>query len=71
MYKTVKVRPNDVREVIEIKLQILHYKGPAYWIREPLRPIISHNAQLSTNRSGPNILAQLSAEKQWVGGGGV
>ncbi len=26
---------------------------------------------LSTNRSGPNILTQLYAEKQWGGGGGV
>ncbi len=27
MYKTVKVRPTDVREVREIKLQILHLKA--------------------------------------------
>jgi hypothetical protein len=32
---------------------------------------MSRNARPSTNRSMPNILAQLSAEKQWVGDGGV
>jgi hypothetical protein len=44
---------------------------PAYWIREPLRSLNSRNTRPLTNRSVPNILAQLSAEKQWVGGGGV
>ncbi len=42
------------------------------WIWEPAKALISGNAWLSANRSGQNILAQLSKEKQWVGGkGGV
>ncbi len=45
--------------------------GPAYWIWDPLRTLVSRNTLPSTNRSVPNILAQLSPEKQWVGGGGV
>jgi hypothetical protein len=51
--------------VSETKLQKFAFIGPAYWIWEPLalRPIISRNAR-------PNILAQLSAEKQLVGEGG-
>ncbi len=35
-----------------------------------LRTLIYRNAGLSTNRSVPKIIAQLSPEKQWVGGGG-
>ncbi len=40
--------------------------GHAYWIWEPLRPLISRNARLSTNRSGRNILAP--AEYSRAGG---
>jgi hypothetical protein len=48
------------------------FVGPAYWIpvSELLRTLISPNAWPLTNTSVPNILAQLSAEKQWVEGGG-
>jgi hypothetical protein len=35
-----------------------------------LKALLTRNARPSINRSVPNILAQLSAEKQWVGGGG-
>ncbi len=44
--------------------------GPAYWIWDPLRTLISRKTRPSTNRSVPNILAQLSAEKRGGGGGG-
>ncbi len=57
--------------VRETKLPNFAFISPAYWIWEPLLPLISPNARLPTKRSGPNILAQLSAEKQWVGGWGV
>jgi hypothetical protein len=41
---------------------------PCLLVWEPLLPLISCNARLPTNRGWPNILAQLSTEKQWVGG---
>ncbi len=59
--------------VRETKLQNFEFVGPAYWIWEPLRFLISRNARLSSKRRGSKILAQVSAEKQWEGarGGGV
>ncbi len=56
--------------VRETKLQNFAFIGPAYWIWEPPRLLISRIARLFTIRGGPNIFAQLSAEKQYVGGGG-
>ncbi len=64
------MRPSDGL-FIQCEKPNFAFIDPAYWIREPQRTLISCNARLSTNRSMPNILAQLSSEKQWVGGGGV
>ncbi len=56
-----------------IEIQPLYcFRGKMCRKLEKWDPLMgSHlNAQPSTNRSVPNIVAQLSAEKQWVGGGG-